>query len=271
MKSRQPKRSTLRQAAARSTPWRIVGRIYHHLRWLPTQIRAAWNNQPTIEITNELGRFTALPLTGTIKESDPTYLAHLHNWVTDTPPGIFIDAGAGSGLFTRLAVTEGAARKAYAFEPNPSLYALLLKNIADNDLAAEGLNAALSREVGSLNLAPHSAGTGHTSSCSGRSSMHVHTFPLDSFLATREINPSEISCIRVVSEGHELAALAGMRDTLQAMQPGTRLMLRMWSDGSDNESTQAFIKWAGFRQIARRGDYHLFEKTISPEDNLLEK
>lgn len=254
-----------RRAGAHSRLWRALHRLYHHLRHLPAQLKAAWNNQPTIEISNELGRFTALPLTGTVAETDPTYQAHLHSWVTDAPGGIFVDAGAGSGFFTRLATTYGAARQAYAFEPNPSLYALLLKNIADNQLSAEGFNAALAREVGQLNLAPHSVKTGYTSSCSGRSSIHVRTFPLDSFLGSQDVSAQAISLIRVASEGHELAALAGMRATLQEMQPGSRLILRLWNDSAASDTTFAFLKWSGFHQIDNKGDNYLFEKTITPD------
>jgi|AntRauTorcE11897_2_1112592.scaffolds.fasta_scaffold18450_2 FkbM family methyltransferase len=270
MKNPLQRISINRQAAARSGLWRLVYRIYHRLRWLPAQLQAVWNNQPTVEIRNELGRFTALPLTNTIRETDPTHNIKLHPWITEAPPGIFMDVGAGSGLFTRLAVTEGAITKAYAFEGNPAVYSLLLKNIADNNLDAEGFNIAISREAGSMNLAPHSVNTGHTSSCSGKSGVNVAARPLDDFVSVRQVNPSDISLIRIESDGYELSALGGMQHTIKNMRPGSRLMVRLWNGKQASDMTFSFIKWSGFREIDHQGEYYLFEKTIEPEKDLLE-
>ncbi|MEX2514724.1 MAG: FkbM family methyltransferase [Candidatus Paceibacterota bacterium] len=264
------KTSTIGMATDKSVLWRFFYRLYHRLRWLPAQLRAVWRNQPTVEITNRMGRFTALPLTGTIRETDPTYRARLQSWVTDAPGGIFIDVGAGSGFFSRLATTRGAATRSFAFESNPAVYALLLKNIADNDLNAEGFNLAISREAGKMNLAPHSVNTGHTSSCSGRSGVMVASRPLDEFMQIRDIEAKNIGCLRIESEGYELGALAGMRRTLDEMRPGARLIIRLYNNAEASESTLVLLKWSGFRQIDKSGEHHLFEKTHATTGELLE-
>ena len=271
MKTSTQREISCQNIADKSKIWQFTYRLYHRLRWLPAQLRAVLNNRPTIEITNELGRFTALPLTNTVRETDPTHQAELHHWVTEAPSGIFIDVNAGSGFFTRLAVTKGPATKAYAFEGNPSVYALLLKNIADNNLEAEGFNIAISREAGRMNLAPHSVNTGHTSSCSGKSGVDVATRPLDGFMQAREIDAGNVSLIRIESEGYELSALAGMRATLQQMQPGSRLFIRLWNGSNASEMTMSLLRWSGFREIEKSGEYHLFEKTVEQNYNLLDQ
>lgn len=252
--------SLARRLAARSSLWRFLHRIYYLLRWLPAQLKAAWQDQPTVEIENTLGQFTALPLTDTVSKSDPTFEAHLHRWVTEAPTGVFIDVGANVGLYTRLALTEGASSEAFAFEPNPAVYALLTKNIADNDLAAEAINAAVSRESGRLNLAPHSVHTGGTSVCGGGSGVAVASVSLDAFLAKREIDPEEISCIKIDIEGHELSALEGMQRTLHKMPTGARLFVEVWSTNEAQEKTLAFIKWLSFERVEKSGSNYLFEK-----------
>ncbi len=238
---------------------RFFFRVFYVIRLLPAQIRAVYKGENTIEIENELGTFAARPLTDTVTKTDPTFESHLHKWVTRAPEGFLVDVGANVGFYTNLALKRGNATGVYAFEPNPDVYPLLVKNIKNNNLEADAIHAAVSESEGSLTLAPNTVHTGASNVCGG-SGVQVPAVSFDDFAGEHEIDPKSISCIKIDVEGHELSALQGMQRTLHELQPKSRLFVEIWSNSEAQEKTIAFIKWCGFKQIDQTGDNYLFKK-----------
>lgn len=244
----------------RSTPKAItfLSQLYYQTIWLPTQLRAVFAGDNLIRIENELGVFFARPLTSTVSQTSPAYQPTIQRWIKQAPAGIFIDAGAGAGLFTNIALASGSATKAFSFEPNPSEYPLLLKHISANNLNAEAVHAALARNQGSMEMPPNTVHTQSSSACGG-SGVQVPTISFDQFVADKEINPEDIGCIRISSYGHELSALEGMQRTLHKLPTGARVIVEI-SESAAKEKTIAFVKWCGFELTDTSGKYHLFVK-----------
>jgi len=233
----------------------LVYWLYH----FPAQITAVWHGDNLIAITNNYGRFFARPFTQTISETNPASDCRIQSWINESPEGIFVDIGAGIGLFANSALRHGSARKVFAFEPNPSSYPLLLKHISANNLNAEPTHAALGRSAGTLEMPPNTVHTKSSSTCGG-SGVRVPTVSFDQFIADRDIDPGEISVIKLKSLGHELPALEGMQKTLHALPEDARLIVRISTMGDARDKTLAFIKWCGFAQKNQSSGYYLFTK-----------
>jgi len=144
-------------------------------------------------------------------------------------PGMeIVDIGANIGLYSlRLAALTGETGRVYAFEPEPELFATLLRNCAANkttnvvpfQCAVGNSNgrAALARSAfnsGNNNLAPRKAGT-----------VEVKLVRADDVLPAVAID-----FIKVDVQGYELAALAGLKGVLTS-NPGIRVMFEFWPAG----------------------------------------
>jgi len=134
------------------------------------------------------------------------------------PGMVVIDVGAHVGYYTLLAARQtGNLGKVYSFEPAPSNYALLAKNIETTGYEnIEARQAAVSSSAGSLDF--------HwVTQFSGTHSLHhrgfhaggvitVDVVSIDGFL--EEIGWPKIDVIKVDAEGSELDVLTGMRQLL---------------------------------------------------------
>jgi len=254
--------SWLTNKAPTSQLLRLVQHILYWLYQLPAQIRAIWRGENLIPITNNYGQFFARPFTQTISETNPASNRRLQTWINESPEGVFVDIGAGVGLFTNSALRRGSARKVFAFEPNPSSYPLLLKHVSANNLNAEPVHAALGKSAGTLEMPPNTVHTKSSSTCGG-SGVRVPTVSFDQFIADRDIDPKEVGVIKLKSLGHELPALEGMQKTLHALPEDSRLIVRISTMDDAKDKTLAFIKWCGFTQEGQSGGYYLFAKNNS--------
>ena len=131
-----------------------------------------------------------------------------------------VDGGANYGLYSLLAASvmkgDGAV---WAFEPNPRVFSVLIRNIALNGLEeiVEPHRLALGAGAGKATLHAHErfSGTGHlvregTSPAADLESHAVEVTSLDGFLRGRRY-PS-IDLIKLDVEGFEPAALDGMTE-----------------------------------------------------------
>ncbi len=251
--------SWLRQWVRQSAVARLVFQLYYNLRWLPKQIRAVWNGKNLLEITNSRGIFYARPLTNTVTQTSPAFQPHIQRWIQNAPEGVYIDIGAGVGGFVTTALKDGLATEAIAFEPNPSVYPLLLKHVSANNLSAETVHAALTQDEGMMEMPPNTVHTQSSSVCGG-SGVQVPTISFDQFIADKEIGPDDIGCIKISSYGHELAALEGMQQTLHKLPADARVIVEITETGDPKDKTIAFIKWCGFELADTSGKHYLFIK-----------
>ena len=136
-------------------------------------------------------------------------------------PGMtIIDLGAHIGIYSLLAAQlVGNEGKVYSFEPEPSNYALLLKNITANgyDNIIRGINKAITDKPGSVSffLGENSSGVGsiYAAPGTGTDNILVETTTLDDFIES-EGWPS-IHLIKMDVEGAEIEALKGAEDILK--------------------------------------------------------
>lgn len=130
------------------------------------------------------------------------------------PGMVVVDVGAHVGYYTLLSAgLVGERGKVYAFEPCPSTYSLLLKNIRLNGYEnVIAVNRAVSDKMGRdrLFLAPDSS-TGHSMVTPHHDWIEMATTSLDEFFRDAEI---KVDLIKMDIEGGEAKALQGMTRVL---------------------------------------------------------
>jgi FkbM family methyltransferase len=128
---------------------------------------------------------------------------------------IAVDVGAHVGYYTLLSARAvGSKGKVFSFEPEPSNYALLLKNIRENSWTnVVPVQKAVTNTTGHIKLFIAKDPSGHSI---GRDTPHqrailVDATTLDNFFAGRE---HPIHTIKIDVEGAEMAVLQGMRNII---------------------------------------------------------
>ncbi|MGB2622495.1 MAG: FkbM family methyltransferase [Candidatus Acidiferrum sp.] len=139
-------------------------------------------------------------------------------------PGMtFFDAGANIGLFSLAAgkKLQGQHSAIYAFEPCPSTFSILEKNLLRNQLAdVRAVRVALSDQTGEANLyvnAPLKDALNSLEDPSHRDAEvvareNVRTITLDDFVAQERI--ARVDVMKVDVEGAELLVFRGGRNLL---------------------------------------------------------
>jgi FkbM family methyltransferase len=130
-------------------------------------------------------------------------------------PTHFVDVGAHYGFYSLLVARNvGQKGKVYAFEPDPSNYKLLLKNIKANNMEdiIVPVNKAVSDRIGVITFFPgkeSGGGSLYASRYTASKSITVETVTLDEFFE-HEGWPA-IDVIKIDIEGAEKAALEAMK------------------------------------------------------------
>jgi methyltransferase, FkbM family len=145
---------------------------------------------------------------------------------------VVLDLGANIGyhtlLFARLVGSEG---KVYAFEPDPTNFALLKRNVRANGYTnVELVQKAVSDKNGKIKLYLCEENRGDHriyDSHDGRESVEVESVRLDDYFQGYE---REINFIKMDIQGAEMMALRGMRSLL-LQQPSMKLLSEFWPVG----------------------------------------
>ena len=131
--------------------------------------------------------------------------------------GLFVDIGASYGFFSLLARARNPTLDIIAAEPTPETCAVLRRNVSEfgkSSIAVRQL--AVSDSVGRANfkvsLASDSCGFYEHPNAATLRSIEVETTTVDALLEGREPCPL---MIKIDTEGHERAVLAGMAKTLE--------------------------------------------------------
>jgi FkbM family methyltransferase len=140
-------------------------------------------------------------------------------------PGMhFVDIGAHIGYFTILAAKAvEPIGKVWAFEPMPSTFLLLQRNIKENgvDKVVEAFQSAVTDKVDGILLFPHHLlGRSSIVKRDGmriQEAMHVETTSLDSFFKNRRW--PRIDLIKMDIEGAEAKAIKGMNELVKRNPP----------------------------------------------------
>jgi FkbM family methyltransferase len=134
-------------------------------------------------------------------------------------PGMsVVDIGAHVGYYTLLAARlVGPDGRVYAFEPNPEVYEILVRNIEVNGYhgIVRTIPKAVSnrRRIVKLYIAWEDSGEAslYLSKSAGKRYVEVETLVLDEFLAAE--GWPKVGLVKVDVEGAELEVLEGMRET----------------------------------------------------------
>jgi FkbM family methyltransferase len=136
-----------------------------------------------------------------------------------SPGDHFVDCGANVGLWSLVAAGRvGAAGRVTAFEPHPSAFRRLTRNIAASGAVGDritAINVAVAAEAGqvSFEMGPHH-NLGHIVPVSGAGSISVPAVSLDG-----QLGDAPIRALKLDIEGGEAAALRGAGRILTVQRP----------------------------------------------------
>ncbi len=158
---------------------------------------------------------------------------------------VVVDLGANIGYYSLLAARlVGSKGRVYAFEPEPTNYSLLLKNIELNGYHnIIPVSKAVSNAAGTVRLFLDNQDTGaHTICEPGKKgkSIEVESVTLDEFFKDRE---PRIDVIKMDIEGAEMSALAGM-DRILKENNNLKIFVEFYFSGiaRSGSSPQEFIR-----------------------------
>lgn len=138
---------------------------------------------------------------------------------------VLIDVGANNGGYTLEALEINSKTKIYAFEPHPTTFQSLVRNVARHENVV-AINKGMSSECGVLRLYdyPSKDGSPHASlfedvitEIHGADAAVAHDVSLttiDEFIGSEEIG--EIDLLKIDTEGNELAVLHGAKNAISS-------------------------------------------------------
>jgi FkbM family methyltransferase len=166
----------------------------------------------------------------------------------------FLDIGANIGWYTTLAAVALKSRGiVHAFEPDPSNFAILTKNVALNGISnAFFYNLGVSDHSSGAKLFVDTVNKGDHrlyDSGDGRESLDVETISIDEY---RYINPLRRLIIKLDTQGSEVAILRGMKKLLTNHTQEIVLICEYWPFGLDRNGTSVgdligLVSDAGFQ------------------------
>ncbi len=173
-------------------------------------------------------------------------------------PGMtFVDVGAHIGWYSLIAACAvGENGRVYAFEPDPSNFDLLKKNIVVNDYEGRAIlvRKAVSETAGVVSLFPGKDDSGGSSLYAtpgaGTRSVEVETITLDDFFAKQ--NWPKVDLMKMDIEGAESRALRGMAE-LSRRNPDLKLIIEyslpnLQAAGIAPQQLFDVLKHVGFRR-----------------------
>jgi lipopolysaccharide transport system ATP-binding protein len=155
----------------------------------------------------------------------------------------FVDVGANIGWYSLVAgLTLRGRGRVIAFEPDPTNFALLARNVAENRLGGHVRlhHAALADAAGQRalfrspdNLGDHRLYGGGSE---GRAAVPVAVTTFDAAAAPHIVGPC---LVKMDTQGSEVMILAGMRGYLAARARDTALLVEFWPFGLSNAGSSA--------------------------------
>ena len=183
-------------------------------RWVPGR-RTVAREIPELGLTYLLPTHSLL---GRLIRRYGMYEEHIINWIVSRQDalagGVFVDVGANIGWYTALfAKLAGKSGRVFAFEPDPTNFAVLADMLRRNVLAADLHQAAVGEAAGEgvLNLG-HSGNPGSHTMLPGQYSegkVAVPIVSLDTTVLPALDAARPIDLLKMALEGYELAAMKG--------------------------------------------------------------
>lgn len=152
---------------------------------------------------------------------EPATMAAILAQLEAAGPGFrFVDVGANIGLYSLLAAAMFEPEEVIAFEPTPDIATVARQLVAANGLSIDLQEAAISDRAGTAAL--HLANLTDVSNSlvegfkASDESVDIPTLRLDDVASTWDRRPT---IVKIDVEGHEAAALAGGRATIERLRP----------------------------------------------------
>lgn len=177
----------------------------------------------------------------------------------------FVDIGAHVGYFALIAAKSvGEEGRVFAFEPDPTNYATLARNVLLNGFANVTLEqAAVMNRNDRIRLFLSETNTGdhRVLFCEEpRPSIEVDCVTVDDYFRDRGATP-KIDFVKIDTQGAEVFVLQGMRKTLR-LNPGARLVVEFWPYG-------LFCLGTNARELLRLIESHGFIVGHAEQERLL--
>lgn len=130
--------------------------------------------------------------------------------------GVIVDVGANLGVFSLLLAKQHPHREVHAFEPSPSTFQALKKNISHNGVDNVVANEKAVGDVDewtSFQADPESRATARFSGESSAHAVEVSCVQLDTYLEQHDVD--RVAFLKVDVEGFEMSVFRGARSLLK--------------------------------------------------------
>jgi FkbM family methyltransferase len=159
--------------------------------------------------------------------------------------GTFFDIGAHYGFYSLLAKDISPIVKIYCFEPSPSTFKILSRNIEQTDITTNKFALSSSnKEDGHLAVFKDHSLAGSNSLYADEAVVQVHsnnydtviiqTKTLDSFCDENGVNPT---ILKIDVEGSEADVITGGRQTISRCKP--EIIIEVWPVGYNDRHIKA--------------------------------
>lgn len=173
---------------------------------------------------------------------------------------IFVDVGANVGAYSLFLSLLPSIQRVHAFEPSPETFDELRRNvelntasetiIAHNMAVSDNFGELLFGIVGDLSGANSVIGTSIHATNKFKKSVPTFGVPLDAYLEEK----GERICIKIDVEGHEMAALRGMKQFLVR----NSVIMQIENYGRDSDELTQTLTELNFNRIFKIGPDHYF-------------
>ncbi len=253
---------SVRSARGLSGKWAMVRCL---IGWL--RMRVGWPAAPR-DVTVRLGDISvALDASrGEIASYWEIWHEHGYDDVPEFRPGedaCVVDVVANIGFFALRQARRARKGRVIAFEPSPSAFARLVRNVSMNGLSnVETVHAAVGSEQGIVRFLET------TSSINSRvvndaqpDAIDVDCVTLDESLDRMRVD--RIDLLKIDTEGYERAVLAGALRTLPRVQ---RIILELHGDiASEKQAVDSLLEPFGFRDVATSRSLFYYDRPSSLE------
>ena len=221
-----------------------------------------------LEIKNSIGSFyipknTDLVLTVSSK-SEFNLVKHFE---LNDLKGIFLDIGANAGKYSVKLGNQYPDSTIYSFEPNPTTFGILSKNIRLNELTSriKLFNIGLSDTESILSFDSINQNTGLSRIIKDEKSFQgtiqkVIVKSLDLIADQNNIGPKKIDLIKIDVEGHELEVITGGKNTLTNIKKGGRLLIEIHPESLNKSAIIDTLCSYGFETEQLDVEYFLATK-----------
>jgi FkbM family methyltransferase len=172
------------------------------------------------------------------------------------PNAVFVDVGANIGYFTVLASKwVRPSGQVFAFEPVPSTYHRLSKNMAlNNSHNVSAFNLACFSRCGFMSMTVTVDSAKSHLSAESNQNAQVQMTTLDEFFKERPVR--RLDCLKIDTEGADFEVLKGATEIIKRFRPAIILELdHIWRFGSSKHDVEQYLEGSGYSIAEIRADH----------------